>query len=49
MVVKKALSELVEKEVELDFEPVGSEALERLMSSNDWTFEEADTLDFILE
>jgi hypothetical protein len=35
--VAKALDDEKNKEVEVEFEPIGEEALLKLMNSNDWT------------
>lgn len=48
-VTEKALAELLQKEVELEFEPITEQALAKLMDSNDWTLKEVELLDFIVE
>ena len=48
--VNDAVKEFSEKEVSLDFEPLTEDAFGRLMSSNDWTMDQAITLgDFICQ
>ena len=48
-ILKKALDEFAEKEVELAFEPVSEKTLIMLMESNDWTFEYLNILDFLIK
>lgn len=36
--VKKAIEEYAEKEAEVEFEPISEEAFGKLMSSNDWSY-----------
>ena len=38
--IGKALKDEMEKEVEVEFEPIGEDALLKLMNSNDWTMAE---------
>ncbi len=45
----KALKEMKEKEVALEFEPLSEEAYGKLMSSNDWTIQQVKALDFIAD
>lgn len=40
-VVGDAIKEFAETEVEVEFEPLTESAFEKLMSSNEWTFEQA--------
>lgn len=47
--MKKALDESNSKEVEVSFEPISEEAFGKLMASNDWTFKQVETLEFILD
>ena len=47
--MKKALDEFNSKEVEVSFEPLSEEAFGKLMASNDWTFKQVETLEFILD
>ena len=47
--IKKALEELENKEVSIDFDPISEIAFTNLMSSNEWTFEDADAISFIIE
>ena len=47
--IKKALEELENKEISVDFDPISEIAFTNLMSSNEWTFEDADAISFIIE
>ena len=47
--LKKALSELEEKEESIEIEPLSEEALGKLMDSNNWTFKQIDAIAFIVE
>lgn len=47
--IKKALEELENKEVSIDFDTISEIAFAELMSSNEWTFEDADVISFIIE
>ena len=38
--ISKALKDEMEKDVEVEFEPIGEDALLKLMNSNDWTMAE---------
>lgn len=44
-----ALKELIEKEIELDYEPLSEEAFGNLMASNDWTLGQMDAIEWIIE
>lgn len=46
--VKTAISDIANKEIEFDFEPLSEEAFGRLMASNDWTLQQADMLEWIV-
>lgn len=39
--ISKALKDEMEKDVEVEFEPIGEDALLKLMNSNDWTVAQA--------
>ena len=48
--VDEAVKEHAEKEIELDFAPLTSEAFDKLRLSNDWTFTQADEVEsFVCE
>ena len=46
--VEKAVRDLEDREEELELETISEEAFGKLMASNDWTFSQADGLDFII-
>jgi hypothetical protein len=45
--ITKALSDILEKEEEVTFEPVSESDFGKLMASNDWTLKEVSSLEFI--
>lgn len=47
LILKKALDEFAQKEIEVMFEPISENTLIKLMESNDWTFEYLNILDFL--
>lgn len=48
--IDKAIGDLADKEVKVEFEPINEEAFGKLMASNDWTMEQVATLgEFICE
>lgn len=47
--VGKAIEELFSKEIEIEFEPLSEEAMGLLVVSNDWTFNEAEKLEWMME
>lgn len=46
--VAKAVKEFADKEVELDFDGISEDVFGKLMSSNDWTMEQAVTISDII-
>lgn len=48
-IVNRALKELADQKVEIEMEPVTEDAFGKLMASNDWSFEQVNKLEFILE
>ena len=49
ILMEKALKEELDKEVDIDFEPLTEEAFSLLMASNSWKIKQVDLLDFIIE
>jgi hypothetical protein len=47
--IAKALKDIGEKEVEINFEPISEKAFGELMSSNDWSLKEVELIDFIVQ
>lgn len=48
--VQKAIRELLDKEVEIEFSPLSEDAFGKLLSSNDWNLEQTNILgEFIVE
>ena len=48
--VKQAVKESAEKEVEIEFDPLTAEGFDKLRLSNDWTFAQADEVEsFVCE
>lgn len=46
--VGKAIEEMANKEIELDVEPISSEAFDQLKLSNDWTFNQSCTIESLV-
>jgi hypothetical protein len=49
VLIAKALKDIGEKEVEINFEPISEKAFGELMSSNDWSLKEVELIDFIVQ
>lgn len=49
ILMEKALKEELDKEVDIEFEPLTEEAFSLLMASNSWKIKQVDLLDFIIE
>ena len=47
--LNEALKEFAEEEKEIEFTPLNEEEFGKLMASNDWTLEQVDPLEFIVE
>lgn len=47
--IAKALKDIGEKEVDINFEPISEKAFGELMSSNDWSLKEVELIDFIVQ
>lgn len=47
--VSDAVKGFAEKEVEVEFEPIGEDAFGKLMASNDWNFEQVMAINLIME
>ena len=47
--LESALSELEDKEEELEIEVLSEDAFGKLISSNDWTLKQVDSLEFLIE
>lgn len=47
--IEDALNELAEKEVEFDIETLSEDAFSKLLASNDWTLQQIELFDFIVE
>ena len=48
-ILDKALRDRAEEKVSIEIEPITEEAFGKLMASNDWSFEQVNKLEFILE
>ena len=48
-ILDKALKDRAEEKVSIEIEPITEEAFGKLMASNDWSFEQVNKLEFILE
>jgi hypothetical protein len=48
-ILDKALKDAAEEKVTIEIEPISEEAFGKLMASNDWSFEQVNKLEFMLE